>query len=204
MKRNLLLIGLTALLSACGFQLRGTGDVQFSLTELNVTARNAYGDTVKELTQALENNKVSVRESAPYTLVLTNEQERKRTSAYTSSAQTAENELTTTLNYEVRGGSNDEFTLLTDEVEAQSFQSHDGNNLIASDEEAEQLRAEMRRDLVKQVVLRMQLVTPTQLDTLLQTAQANAQAEADAAEAARQRQEAEPQQSPIEIPTSAQ
>jgi LPS-assembly lipoprotein len=36
MKRNLLVIGLAGLLSACGFQLRGTGDVQFALKELDV------------------------------------------------------------------------------------------------------------------------------------------------------------------------
>ena len=37
-KRNLLVIGLAGLLGACGFQLRGTGDVQFALKELDVSA----------------------------------------------------------------------------------------------------------------------------------------------------------------------
>ena len=53
MKRNLLIVGLAALLSACGFQLRGTGDTQFALKELNVTARNAYGETVQQLRDVL-------------------------------------------------------------------------------------------------------------------------------------------------------
>ncbi|WP_339490162.1 LPS-assembly lipoprotein LptE [Pseudomonas sp. EL_65y_Pfl2_R95] len=202
-KRNLLLIGLTALLSACGFQLRGTGDVQFTLNELNVTARNAYGDTVKEVTAALESNKVKVNQGAPYTLALTNEQETQRTASYTSSAQTAETELTTHLDYEIRGGSQ-QLVLMQNQLEVQSVQTQDGNNLIGSDQEGNQLRKEMRRDLVNQLMLRLQLITPGQLDALLQTAeakaQAEAQAEADAAEAERQRQEAQPQQSPIEIP----
>ncbi|MFI8482461.1 LPS assembly lipoprotein LptE [Pseudomonas sp. NPDC078700] len=202
-KRNLLLIGLTALLSACGFQLRGTGDVQFTLNELNVTARNAYGDTVKQLTETLETNNVKVHAGAPYTLALTNEQETRRSASYTSSAQTAENELTTRLDYEIRGGS-DQLVLMSNQLEVQSFQTQDGNNLIGSDQESNQLRQEMRRDLINQLVLRLQLITPAQLDALLQTAEAKAQAEAqaaaEAAEAERQRQDAQPQQSPLEIP----
>ena len=46
-KRNLLVMGLAVLLSACGFQLRGTGTNQLTITELDVSARNAYGDTVR-------------------------------------------------------------------------------------------------------------------------------------------------------------
>ncbi|MGX5218054.1 MULTISPECIES: LPS-assembly lipoprotein LptE [Pseudomonas] len=198
-KRNLLLIGLTALLSACGFQLRGTGDVQFTLTELNVTARNAYGETVKQVTETLENNKVKVNAGAPYTLALVNEQETQRSASYTSSAQTAENELTTRLDYEIRGGSKN-LLLLNNQLEVRSIQTRDGNNIVGSDEEMAQLRQEMRRDLINQLMLRLQLITPAQLDALLQTAEAKAQAEADAEEAARQRQAAEPQQSPMEIP----
>ena len=40
-KRNLLVMGLAVLLSACGFQLRGTGTNQLTLTELGLSARNA-------------------------------------------------------------------------------------------------------------------------------------------------------------------
>ncbi|WP_417662000.1 LPS assembly lipoprotein LptE [Pseudomonas sp.] len=198
-KRNLLLIGLAALLSACGFQLRGTGDVQFTLTELNVIARNAYGETVKQVTETLENNKVKVHAGAPYTLALVNEQETQRTASYTSSAQTAENELTTRLDYEIRGGSKN-LLLLKNQLEVRSVQTRDGNNIVGSDEEMAQLRQEMRRDLINQLMLRLQLISPAQLDALLQTAEAKAQAEAEAEEAARQRQEAQPQQSPMEIP----
>ena len=74
MKRNLVVIGLAVLLSACGFQLRGTGDAQFALKEIDLQARNAYGETVKELRELLENNGVRVHNGAPYRLFLSNEQ----------------------------------------------------------------------------------------------------------------------------------
>ena len=53
-KRNLLVMGLAVLLSACGFQLRGTGTNGLSLKELDVSARNAYGETVTQLRQTLD------------------------------------------------------------------------------------------------------------------------------------------------------
>jgi len=65
MKRNLLIIGLAGLLSACGFQLRGTGDVQFALQELDVSARDAYGDTVQQVREVLERNDVRVYAARP-------------------------------------------------------------------------------------------------------------------------------------------
>jgi len=64
---------------------------------------------------------------------------------------------------------------------------HDANNLIGSDQEAQQLRTENRRELVQQLGMRLQQLSPTRLATLQETAQAKADAEARAAEeAARQ------------------
>jgi LPS-assembly lipoprotein len=201
-KRNLLVIGLATLLSACGFQLRGTGDVQFALKELDVSAHNAYGETVKEVRDALQNNGVRVYPGAPYRLVLSNEQEDRRAASFTSSARTAEYGLTKTLAYEIRGGK--DLLLLSDKLEAQSFYTQDSNNLIGGDQEAAQARQEMNRELIQQLVLRLQQVTPQQLEQIQQSAEAKAQAEADALEAARQQQAAQPQQSPIQLPIPAQ
>ncbi|OEC33265.1 LPS-assembly lipoprotein [Pseudomonas cuatrocienegasensis] len=197
-KRNLLVIGLAALLGACGFQLRGTGDIEFALKELDVSARNAYGDTVTQLTQVLEANDVRVYPGAEYKLFLAREQETQRTASYTSAARSAEYQLTTTLDYEIRGAKN--LLLMSNSIEVQGIYNQDGNNLIGSDQEANQVRSEMRRDLVQQLAQRLRQITPAQLDTLQQTAEAKAQAEADALEAARQREAAQPQQSPIELP----
>ncbi len=197
-KRNLLVIGLAALLSACGFQLRGTGDIEFALKELDVSARNAYGDTVTQLTQVLEANGVRVYPGAEYKLFLAREQETQRTASFTSAARSAEYQLTSTLEYEIRGAK--DLLLMSNSLEVQGIYNQDGNNLIGSDQEADQVRTEMRRDLVQQLAQRLQQITPSQLDALQQAAEAKAKAEADALEAARQREAAQPQQSPIELP----
>lgn len=200
MKRNLLVIGLAGLLSACGFQLRGTGDVQFALKELDVSARNAYGQTVQELRELLENNQVKVYQGAPYKLILVNESENRRTASFSGGARSAEYELTLKLDYEIRGTRN--LLLSSNQVEVQNYYLQDDNNLTGSDQEALQLRNELRRELIQQLSLRLQQITPAQLEQLEQTAEARAKAEAEALEAARNARESQvaPQQSPIELP----
>ncbi|MPQ70889.1 MULTISPECIES: LPS-assembly lipoprotein LptE [Pseudomonas] len=197
-KRNLLVMGLAVLLSACGFQLRGTGTNQLTIKELSVSARNAYGDTVKQLTQVLEHSGVKVYSGAPYKLVLTDEQETQRDATYSGSGRNAEYELNTALYYEIRG--DHDLQLLTGKLQIQKYYVHDGNNITAGDAEAGQLRKEMRRDLIQQMVLRLQLLTPEQLDALQQTADNKAKADADALEAARKYEASQPQQSPLQLP----
>lgn len=197
-KRNLLVAGMALLLSACGFQLRGTGETSFSLDELNLQARNSYGETAQQLEEMLKDNGVRVYPGARYTLDLVREQNRQRTASYTTAARSAEYELTSVLEYEFRGPQNT--VLLEDKVEVQKVYVHDSSNLIGSDQEAGQLREEMRRELLQQLSMRIRGITPAELDQLQQTAEARRRAETEAIEAQIREQAAQPQQSPIELP----
>jgi LPS-assembly lipoprotein len=199
-KRNLVVFGLAALLSACGFQLRGTGDMHFALTEIDLDSRNAYGETVKQVQKALESNNVKVTSSAPFHLILSAENSQQRTVSYTSSAGSAQIELTNTLRYEIRG--KNDLVLLRNQLEVQSVYNNDSNNIAGSGQEAAQLANEMRRNLVQKLVQNLQMVTPQQLEELQKTARAKAQAEADAAAAAAKAERDLPQQSPIQILTN--
>ena len=196
-KRNLLVMGLAVLLSACGFQLRGTGTDQLSLTELDVAARNAYGDTVRELRQVLENSGVKLTTNAPYKLILTSEQESQRAVSYAGNGTSVEYELSNVLNYQVQGQNH--LPLLNGKVEAHKVYLQDGNNITGSGQEAALAKKEMRRDLVQQMVGRLEQLSPAKLEQLQQAADAKAQATADAIEAARKAQEETPQQSPLEL-----
>ncbi|MBV6824118.1 LPS assembly lipoprotein LptE [Pseudomonas sp. PD9R] len=197
-KRNLLVMGLAVLLSACGFQLRGTGGTELSIKELDLSARNAYGETVTQLRQVLEGSGVKVYTGAPYKLVLTDEQESQRILSYAGAGRTGEYQVTTVLNYDILSEGN--LPLLSDKLEVQKIFMHDGNNLVGSDQEAVTARTETRRELVQRMMLRLQQLTPAQLDQLQQTAQAKAKAEAAALEAAQKAEAATPRQSPIELP----
>lgn len=202
MKRNLMVIGLAVLLSACGFQLRGTSDAQFALSELDVQARNAYGETLKDVRKALLNRNVNVHAGAPYRLVLVRESERQRTASLTSSARSAEYERTLTLDYQIRSAGN--LLLLSNSLEIQRVYVQDGNNLIGSEQEGAQVRKEMRNDLVQRLVQQLQFIDVQTLAELEQTAEAKARAEAAALEEARRIEAETPQQSPLQLPIRAQ
>ena len=77
------------------------------------------------------------------------------------------------LNYDIRG--QDNLPLLSDKLEVQKVFIHDGNNLVGSDQEASDARKEMRRELVQRMMLRLQQLTPAQLDQLQQTADSQGQ-----------------------------
>lgn len=198
-KRNILVIGLAVLLSACGFQLRGTGTNQLSIKELDVSARDAYGDTVVALKQSLKGSGVNVTTAAPYKLVLTGEKADTRTASYSGSARSVEYELSNTVNYEIRDAKS--MVLLTDSVKTQKIYNHDGNNLAGSDSEADQMRREMRRELVQRLVLNLQQLTPARLSELQAQSDARVRAETEAAAAAQRIMDATPQQSPMQMPS---
>ncbi|MCU7651157.1 LPS assembly lipoprotein LptE [Pseudomonas piscis] len=197
-KRNLLVMGLALVLSACGFQLRGTGTQELSIKELDLSARDAYGATVKLLQQQLESSGVRVHAGAPYKLVLQRESNSQRTLSYTGGGNSAEYEISTKLEYEIL--THDNLHLLNDKLEVQKVFVHDGNNITGSGQESAQTYQEMRRDLVQRMIIRLQLLSPEQLAQLQATAEAKAKADADALEAARKAEAETPRQSPMELP----
>jgi LPS-assembly lipoprotein len=198
-KRNLLVVGLAVMLSACGFQLRGTGTNELTIKELDVKARNAYGETLTQLSRTLTASGVKVYNGAQYKLVLVSEQEDQRSIGFSGSGRASEYQLTTTLKYEIRGER--DLFLLGDSVVVEKSYAHDGNNLTGSDREASQVRQEMRNDLVQRTMSRLQQLTPAGLDQLQAKADAVAKAEQEALEAAQRARDETPQQSPIEIPS---
>ncbi|MEO8491314.1 MULTISPECIES: LPS-assembly lipoprotein LptE [unclassified Pseudomonas] len=197
-KRNLLVMGLAVLLSACGFQLRGTGTNELSIKELDVSARNAYGETVVQLRQTLENSGVRVYTGATYKLALVDEQETQRNLSYASAGRASDIELNTKVVYELRG--RDQLPLMGDKIEVQKVVSHDGNNLVGSDSEIIQVRKEMRRELIQRLMVRLQQLNPEKLAALQQTADNKAKADADALKAAQEYEDNTPKQSPAEVP----
>lgn len=198
-KRNLLVMGLAVMLSACGFQLRGTGTNELTIKELDVKARNAYGETVTQLSRLLTASGVKVYNGAQYKLVLVSEQEEQRSIGLSGSGRASEYQLTTTLKYEIRGER--DLFLAGDSIVVEKSYAHDGNNLTGSDREASQVRQEMRNDLVQRTMSRLQQLTPAGLDQLQAKADAVAKAEQEALEAAQRARDETPQQSPIEIPS---
>jgi len=199
LKRSITVLGLAFLMTACGFQLRGTGTTQMALNELNFATRDALSPLGKQVKDSLVNNKVQVSDNAPFTLYVGAEEHSQRTASYTAGTRSAEYTITSATTYELRSGNLP--ALIQDRVEVQRTYAHNQNNVTGSGQEAALLREEMRRDLVMQLMMRLQAVTPAQLYDLKDQAERKVQAEAQAREAAiRAQQFDEPQQSPISLP----
>ena len=199
LKRTITVLSLAFLMTACGFHLRGTGTTQMALSELNFAARDALSPLGKQTKQSLINNKVQISSSAPFTLYLGPEQTSKRTASFTAGTRSAEYTLTSSVTYELRSGILP--TLLEDSVEVQRTYAHNQDNVTGSGQEEALLREEMRRDLVMQLMMRLQAVSSSQLQELKAQAERKELAEAQAREAEiREQQANEPQQSPINFP----
>lgn len=199
LKRSITVLGLAFLMTACGFHLRGTGTTQMALNELNFAARDALSPLGKQVKESLINNKVNVSNSASFTLYVGAEEHSQRTASYTAGTRSAEYTITSATTYELRSGNLP--SLIRDRVEVQRTYAYNQNNVTGSGQEAALLREEMRRDLVMQLMMRLQAVTPAQLHDLKDQAERKVQADAQAREAAiRAQQFDEPQQSPITLP----
>ncbi|MFC2973750.1 LPS assembly lipoprotein LptE [Azotobacter bryophylli] len=196
-KKGLLVLGLASLLSACGFHLRGTGQGgQFAIKELDLSARNAYGETVRLLREQLEANHVKIHAGAPYELVLVREGQRQRIASYTTSGRGSEYELISELQYELHG--KQDLPLTGSTVTARRVYMYDQNNITGSNQQAKQLSDEMRNELVQQTMMRLQQLTPSKLEQLQQKAEEQARIEEQLQEQADRQQNA-PQQSPIDL-----
>ena len=199
LKRTITVLSLAFLMTACGFHLRGTGTTQMALSELNFAARDALSPLGKQTKESLINNKVEVSRSAPFTLYIGPEENSKRTASFTAGTRSAEYTLTSAVTYELRSGKLP--ALIKDRVEVKRTYAYNQDNVTGSSQEEALLREEMRRDLVMQLMMRLQAVNATQLQELKTQAERKEQAQAQAREAAiREQQANEPQQSPIKFP----
>lgn len=198
MTRTSLMVGAIALLlGGCGFQLRGTGENGLALKELDVQARDAYGQTLKDVRILLQDNGVHIHEGAPYHLLLGDERETSRAVTYAEGVRTVEMEVVKTMPYEIRGAAKE--PLLKDSISVQRFFTRDSGNPMGNTNETANLVAEMHEDLLQHFFLRLHALSPDQLDQLERTAEAKEQAEKEARQRAHQ-ESLQPLQSPARFP----
>lgn len=161
-------LGATLLASGCGFQLRGTGVDNVDLNELDVTARNRYGQTYQQVLEALEIDGVNVTPSAPYQLQLLNESQGRRAVSYTSRATPAEYELTSNLTFQIADRQGRPL-IGPETLNTRRTYVNDKDNIIGTTEEEALLCNEMRGDLTRQLLFRLSSLTESELSAREQT-----------------------------------
>lgn len=159
MKKIISCLALALITSACGWQLRGTAEIPQGLSQLYVSVDDSKGPLAIELQRSLKANHVKLTDesqNANYMLTVREETKDKRTVGVGSDALSSAYELTLKAAYEIRT-KNSALPTKATAVSVRSFSYNTASISSATQEEA-LLINEMRRDLVQQILRRLNAV----------------------------------------------
>lgn len=155
-------LGLSLLLSGCGFQLRGMGTDMVNLQELRIESPDHYSELHQGVEQALEDNGVRITSGAPYRLQLLGEDRQRVAVSYTSRSAPAEYELTNNLRFQI-SDTQGRALVGPETLTARRIFVTDRDNITGSNEEEALLQTELRRDLIRQMLFRLSSLSESEL-----------------------------------------
>ncbi|HEC19382.1 MAG TPA: hypothetical protein ENI97_08560 [Gammaproteobacteria bacterium] len=157
--RHLLTLLLLLSLTACGFHLRGAVQLPAELNALALRDASPATDIAPELRRALQNEGVRLSETAPRVLQLAGERYAKRVLSVDSAGRAQEYGLSYTVDFALRDESGALWLAPQSVTETRDLR-FDANAVLGTAGEEAQLRAEMRRDAVLQILQRLQKASP--------------------------------------------
>jgi len=158
LRQTSLVLSLLCLLSACGFQLRGVGGTELpeSWKTMHLSTKNPNGELSRELQNTFSAHEVVwvEKEDANYTLTVGQERFRQRNLSINAQARASEFELTMSTNFSVVNARG-EVIIAQSEATVVSQMENDPANVVGKAEEVRILKAEMRTDLIRQILRRI-------------------------------------------------
>jgi len=165
----ILVASLLGLLSSCGFRLRGDVEVPAVLASVHITGVAEYADLNQELKRVLQRSGSQItktRETAKSVINISGEQWRKRVLSVDTQGRAAEYEINYRFLFSVEEVSTDEIkdqekpvsdTLLVKQQKIDLTRDFrfDPNNVLATEAEEKQIRLEMVRFAVRQMMRRI-------------------------------------------------
>jgi len=145
-------------LSACGFHLRGDVNLDARLGKIYIQGADRYDPLVRELTQSLAaTGAVVVEESKDATAVLQilKNSGSRRVLSVSSAGKVREYELYQTLEFKVGDTAGVEL-MAPQRLELTRAYLFDKEDVLGKSNEEEMLRRDLRRDLVRLVMLRLE------------------------------------------------
>lgn len=149
---------LIALLSGCGFTLRGTAELSPALQPLYVDVENTTAIS-REVVRVLVDNNISLTNdtaAASHRLEVGGETSSERAISVNATARAGEYELVMSVQFQLRRGA--EIVLQPQQLTTSKVYLADPENAVAKNEEAELIRTEMRKELAQQILRRLQAV----------------------------------------------
>jgi LPS-assembly lipoprotein len=171
MKKLIALLLTTTMLTACGWHLRGSIALPEDLNSIYLSAEDTHGSLINDMQRALISNNISVTKSAAeanYSIKLLGERSERRAASIGGDALASEYELTMEVDYSIDRG---EETLLEKDT-ARTIRTYDynRNQVLGSSGEEDIIKAEMRNELIQQIVRRLRFLatapaTPAEADS---------------------------------------
>jgi len=158
--RYTFILGITCLLSACGFHLRGTGDTGTNVPEawksMHLVTGNPNSEFSREVRTRFAANGVQWQERADanFIVVLNPERFSQRNLSLNSEARAAEFELTMSATFAVLDPDNNEVMPQTEATVIKQMEN-DPRNVVGKAEEVRLLQSEMRSELAQQILRRI-------------------------------------------------
>jgi LPS-assembly lipoprotein len=143
--------------SGCGWSLRGAGMIPDGLTTMHVSSRDPNGKLAQDLTRALEASGVDVPASvadADLSLVILQERSLVRVATVNENARVSEQELIEEARFMIVDREGQQ-VIEPSKVSVERIFEYDENNVLATQDERELIRTEMRRDLIMQMLNRL-------------------------------------------------
>ena len=157
-RQTITLMGLLYLLSGCGFALRGTGGTSLpeSWKKMHLTTNNPNGELSRELQSTFSAREIVwvEREDANYKLTVGGERFRQRNLSINAQARASEFELTMVTTFSVRKVQGGQVIEPTEATVVKQMEN-DPRNVVGKAEEVRILQAEMRTELVQQILRRI-------------------------------------------------
>ena len=153
----ILLSALTAMISACGFQLRGAQEVSEDKRQVTLITGNANQQFIRSLRQNMKFNGISEASDAPYQLQIINQRDNRRAATIRNNSDVDEYEISVTVTLLI--ADNQGKPLTSDiRIQRERIYSYDKNAAAASSEQEALLKRELYNSVV-QSMLRRYLAT---------------------------------------------
>lgn len=149
-----------SLLTGCGFTLRGAAELPTELQTMALTSPGGNSDILREVRRSLQASDITLLDSPSltnYTLVIGNESSEERVLSVNDNARAGEYELIVSVPFQLRLGT--DVIAGPETLSVEKVYLADPNSAVAKREERELLEEEMRRELVNQLMRRLQAIS---------------------------------------------
>ncbi len=156
--QKFIIICLMLMILGCGWQLRDGPPLNSSIPSVYFSTSDEDNNLVKDLRRASNALGVSSKSSlssAAYSVTISNVQENVRIASINSGGRVAEYQLTEDVEFVIRSVDS-ERVIASGKASANKVYEFEENDILASENEQQRIRYEMRKQIVRQILTQIQ------------------------------------------------